>query len=121
MDGIQLRDEAVQGRIKRAKDFLDPPDQRVRSYRGDIVLMLNRGLRRLLVSIDDVRSHSRELADGLLFSPFDFVPAFDQALKDLVKTLPNRTEKETLEDSVLKTLYADNWKADNLKGVLLRL
>lgn len=56
-----------------------------RSYRADIILMLNRGIRRLVVSLgqlpqtdtlcsrclkvslDEVRAHNRELADGYLF------------------------------------------------------
>ena len=100
MDGIQLRDEAVRDRVRAATEFLDPTDPRARSYRADIVLMLNRGLRRLIVSIDDIRAHNRELADGLLFKPFDHVIAFDQALKDVVKTLPNRPPKETSDEAV---------------------
>ncbi|KAA8648570.1 MCM DNA helicase complex subunit MCM3 [Aspergillus tanneri] len=90
MDGVQLRDEATQDRVRAATEFLDPSDARARSYRADIVLMLNRGLRRLTVSIDEIRAHSRELADGLLTSPFDYSQAFDRALKDIIKTLPNR-------------------------------
>lgn len=100
MDGLQLRDEAVRDRVRAATEFLDPTDARARSYRADIVLMLNRGLRRLIVSIDDIRAHNRELANGLLFSPFDHVQAFDQALKDVVKTLPNRPPKETSDEAV---------------------
>jgi len=49
MDGLQLRDEAVRDRIRAAEEFLDPNDPRARSYRADILLMLNRGLRRLTV------------------------------------------------------------------------
>lgn len=100
MDGIQLRDEAVRDRIRAATEFLDPTDPRARSYRADIVLMLNRGLRRLVVSIDEIRAHNRELADGLLYQPFDFSLCFDEALKRVVATLPNRTAKETAEETV---------------------
>ena len=101
MDGPQLRDEAVRDRIRAAVEFLDPTDDRAaRSYRADIVLMLNRGLRRLIVSIDEVRSHNRELADGLLNQPFDYTQAFDHALKQVISTLPNRSTKETAEDTV---------------------
>ena len=100
MDGLQLRDEAVQDRIRAATDFLDPTDPRARSYRSDIILMLNRGLRRLVVSIDEIRAHSRELADGLLKAPFDYSPAFDEALKRVVRTLPNRPTRETNDDTV---------------------
>jgi DNA replication licensing factor MCM3 len=64
MDGMQLRDEVVQDRIREAEEFLDPNDPRARSYRADVVLMLNRGLRRLTVSLDEVRAHNREMADG---------------------------------------------------------
>jgi DNA replication licensing factor MCM3 len=100
MDGLQLRDQAVQDRIRAATEFLDPADPRAQSHRAEIVLMLNRGLRRLVVSIDDIRSHSRKLADGLLYTPFDFAPAFDQALKDVIKTLPNRPAKETDDETM---------------------
>ncbi|WPG98147.1 Hypothetical protein R9X50_00093300 [Acrodontium crateriforme] len=100
MADIQLRDEAVLDRIRAAQDFLDPNDPRARSYRADILLMLNRGLRRLIVSIDEIRSHSQELADGLLNQPFEFSQAFDRALKDVVKTLGNRPAHETADETM---------------------
>ncbi|KKK17166.1 DNA replication licensing factor mcm3 [Aspergillus rambellii] len=97
MDGAQLHDEVVQDRVRAAVEFLDPQDDRGRSYRADIVLMLNRKQRRLIVSIDEIRAHNRELADGLLTSPFDYTQAFDRALKDVIKTL-NRPASETADD-----------------------
>lgn len=100
MDNVQLRDEAVRDRIRAAEELLDPSDVRARSYRADIILMLNRGLRRLPVSIDEIRAHDRELADGLLSNPFDYSLAFNQALKNVVQALPNRPSKETAEDVV---------------------
>lgn len=60
----------------------------------------NRGLRRLHVSLDEIRAHDRELADGLLNQPFDFSQAFNQALYNVVKALPNRPSNETTDDSV---------------------
>jgi DNA replication licensing factor MCM3 len=105
MDGLQLRDEAVRDRVRAATEFLDPTDPRAQSHRADIVLMLNRGLRRLIVNIDDIRSHNKELADGLLFTPFDFAPAFDQALKDVIKTLPNRPARETDDETMYYCAY----------------
>ncbi|RDW93550.1 MCM DNA helicase complex subunit MCM3 [Aspergillus mulundensis] len=98
MDGAQLRDEAAQDRVRAAVEFLDPSDARARSYRADIVLMLNRKLRRLIVSIDEIRAHNREMADGLLTSPFDWTQAFDRALKDVIKTLPSRPSSETADE-----------------------
>ncbi|KAJ5455447.1 hypothetical protein N7475_010568 [Penicillium sp. IBT 31633x] len=99
MDGLQLRDEAAQDRVRAATEFLDPTDARARSYRADIVVMLNRGARRLTVSIDEIRAHNRELADGLLSSPFDYSQAFDMALKAVVKTLPGRPLRETSDEA----------------------
>ena len=100
MDGLQLRDEAVRDRIRLAEEFLDPSDQSARSYRADIILMLNRGLRRLTVSLDEIRTHNRQLADGLLQAPFDFSQAFDQALKNTIVALPNRPAREASDDVV---------------------
>lgn len=108
MDG-QIRDEAVRDRIRAAEEFLDPSDQRARSYRAEIVLMLNRGLRRLTVSLDEIRAHNRDLSDGLLNSPFDFVPAFDMALKNVVKTLPNRPAKESADEVVYYCAYVGSF------------
>ncbi|KAK3669861.1 MCM DNA helicase complex subunit [Recurvomyces mirabilis] len=105
MAGIQLRDEAVRDRVRAAQEFLDPTDPRARSYRADILLMLNRGLRRLTVSIDEIRSHNRDIADGLLNNPFDYSQAFDRALKDVVKTLGNRPAHETAEETMYYCAY----------------
>ncbi|KAJ6036471.1 DNA replication licensing factor mcm3 [Penicillium herquei] len=105
MEGVQLRDEAAQDRVRAAIEFLDPSDARARSYRADIVVMLNRSLRRLTVSIDEVRAHNRELAEGLLTSPFDYSEAFDRALKEVVKTLPGRPAKETSDEVTYYCAY----------------
>ncbi|KAI4127289.1 MAG: hypothetical protein LQ347_004666 [Umbilicaria vellea] len=111
MDGLQLRDEAVRDRIRLAEEFLDSSDDvRARSYRADIILMLNRGLRRLVVSLDEIRTHNRTLAEGLLQTPFDFSQAFDQALKNVVIALPNRPAKESSDDAVREILRAARLK-----------
>jgi DNA replicative helicase MCM subunit Mcm2 (Cdc46/Mcm family) len=70
--------------------------------------MLNRSTRRLVVSIDEIRSHSRELADGLLNQPFDYSQAFDRALKNIVNTLGNRPAFETAEETVSWIKYNGN-------------
>lgn len=67
--------------------------------------MLNRNLRRLAVSLDEIRAHNREMADGLLNSPFDYTAAFDRALKNIVQTLPNRPPRETAEDVMYYCAY----------------
>ena len=53
-----------------------------------------------MVNIDHVRDHNQEIADGLLSDPFDWTVAFNHAVKEIVKTLPNvrndQTDPETL-------------------------
>ncbi|KAH7035415.1 MCM2/3/5 family protein [Microdochium trichocladiopsis] len=95
MDTFMLRDEATKERIRLAEEFLDPHDQHARSYRSDIILMLQKNQRRLVVNLDHVRDHNSELADGLLFDPFEYTLAFNHALKEIVKTLPQARPDQT--------------------------
>jgi DNA replication licensing factor MCM3 len=44
-----IRDEDQRRRVRLAQEFLDPDDVTKRSYRADILVMLNRKLRRLTV------------------------------------------------------------------------
>ncbi|KAK0507524.1 hypothetical protein JMJ35_010047 [Cladonia borealis] len=130
MEPIQLRDEAVRDRIRLAEEFLDPSKWPSRSqmrgydadssrrsksqkacstYRADIILMLNRGLRRLTVSLDEIRTHNRQLADGLLSQPFDFSQAFDQALKNIIVAIPNRPARESSDDAMYYCAYVGSF------------
>ncbi|KAK3323598.1 MCM2/3/5 family-domain-containing protein [Cercophora scortea] len=95
MDTLNLRDEAAANRVRQAEDFLDPHDQHARSYRPDIILMLQKNQRRLVVNIDHVRDHNPEIAEGLLTDPFDWSHAFDHALKETVKSLPQARPDQT--------------------------
>lgn len=69
-------------------------DPRARTYMADVVLMLNRGLRRLTVSLDDIRAHSKEMADGILTTPFEWSGAFNEALRKVVEVVGNRSRDE---------------------------
>ncbi|KAF2127755.1 DNA replication licensing factor MCM3 [Dothidotthia symphoricarpi CBS 119687] len=100
-----IRDDDVRRRVRLVEEFLDPQDVSARSYRPDILVMLNRAQRRLTVSIDEVRTHNRELADGLLNEPFDFADAFNRALKNVVKTFSDRPKHEGGEDVVYYCAY----------------
>ncbi|KAF2109896.1 DNA replication licensing factor MCM3 [Lophiotrema nucula] len=102
---VRIADEDRRRRVRLAQEFLDPSDVGARSYRPDILVMLNRGLRRLIVSIDEVRSHSRELADGLLNEPFAFTEAFNEALKTVVSVIPDRPKYESGPDVVYYCAY----------------
>ncbi|TVY25348.1 DNA replication licensing factor [Lachnellula hyalina] len=110
MDGLQLRDEAVRDRVRAAQEFLDPLDPAAtRSYRSEIILMLQKYQRRLVVSIDEVRAHNVELADGLLQQPFEFAQAFDRALHEVINALPNTTTKQTSEDTMYYCAFSGSF------------
>jgi DNA replication licensing factor MCM3 len=71
--------------------------------------MLQKYQRRLVVSIDDVRAHNAELAEGLLQQPFDFALAFDRALHEVVSSLPNTTQKQTSEDTMYYCAFSGSF------------
>ncbi|KAH8698186.1 DNA replication licensing factor MCM3 [Phaeosphaeriaceae sp. PMI808] len=104
-----IRDNDEKVRVTHAVEFLDPDDVAKRSYRPDILVMLNRGLRRLTVSIDEIRTHSREIADGLLNDPVNFTKAFDDALKKIVKTFTDRPKAETDDDVMYYCAYVGSF------------
>ncbi|KAH9897259.1 MCM-domain-containing protein [Xylariomycetidae sp. FL2044] len=109
MDSFMLRDEAAKERIRLAEEFLDPHDQHVRSYRSDIILMLQKNLRRLVVNLDHVRDHNPELADGLLYDPFDYTLAFNHALTEIVKTVPQARPDQTDPDVLYYCAWAGSF------------
>jgi DNA replication licensing factor MCM3 len=71
--------------------------------------MLQKYQRRLVVSIDEVRSHNAELAEGLLLHPFDFAQAFDTALKNIVAAIPNATPKQTSQDTMYYCAFSGSF------------
>ncbi|KAI8949068.1 MCM2/3/5 family-domain-containing protein [Xylaria longipes] len=109
MDPFLLRDEAAKERVRLASEFLDPHDQNARSYRSDIILMLKKNQRRLVVNLDHVRDHNPELAEGLLFDPFDYTVAFDFALKKVVETIPQARPDQTNEDVLYYCAWAGSF------------
>ncbi|RGP60464.1 minichromosome maintenance 3 [Fusarium longipes] len=109
MDSFMLQDEGVRDRIRQAEEFLDPNDPQVRSYRSDIILMLQKNQRRLTVNLDHVRNHNPDLAQGLLQQPFDFTLAFDQALKNIVQTIPQARPDQTAKDTIYYCAWAGSF------------
>lgn len=71
--------------------------------------MLQKLQRRLVVSIDEVRAHNVELADGLLQKPFDYAQAFDQALHGVVQSLRNSTAQQSSEDAMYYCAFSGSF------------
>ncbi|KAF7548312.1 hypothetical protein G7Z17_g7154 [Cylindrodendrum hubeiense] len=109
MDSYSLDDDGVQDRIRQAEEVLDPKTPGARSYRSDIILMLQKNERRLTVNLDHVRSHNPDIAQGLLQQPFDYTLAFDQAVKEIVKTIPQARPDQIAKDTVYYCAWAGSF------------
>ncbi|KAG0127022.1 MCM2/3/5 family-domain-containing protein [Tuber indicum] len=101
MERDPITDQVFKDRVRQFSEFLDPNDDDQRSYTDSIKLMLNRGQRRLQVNLDEIRNHNRELADGLLNTPFDYLPTLDRALTEVASTLRDRARHEEITDDTL--------------------
>ncbi|KAF9243837.1 MCM2/3/5 family-domain-containing protein [Melanogaster broomeanus] len=89
------QDDLMRDRTRIFEEFLIS-ESSIYNYRDDIARMLRTEQSRLIVNIDDLRDYNREYADGLLKQPVDFLPAFDDALVNIV-TQVHDTEKHELE------------------------
>ena len=87
----------------------NPGDPHARSYRSDIILMLQKNQRRLTVNLDHVRDHSRDLAQGILQQPFDYILAFNHALKEIVQAIPQARPDQTARDTIYYCAWAGSF------------
>ena len=71
--------------------------------------MLQKNQRRLTVNLDHVRDHSPEVAQGLLFQPFDYTLAFNHALKEIVKTVSQARPEQTDPDVLYYCAWAGSF------------
>ncbi|KAH9050478.1 MCM2/3/5 family-domain-containing protein [Lactarius hengduanensis] len=78
------QDDLQRERIRIFEDFLTA-DSPVYNYKDDIIRMLRFDQTRLPVNIDDLRGYRRDYADGLLKQPVDFLPAFQEALINVIQ------------------------------------
>ncbi|KAH7327861.1 MCM2/3/5 family-domain-containing protein [Stachybotrys elegans] len=109
MDSYLIQDEGVRERIRQAVEFLDPTDHHARTYRSDIILMLQKNQRRLVVNLDHVRDHNPDLAQGILLEPFDYTLAFNQALKKIVEATPQARPDQVSGDVVYYCAWAGSF------------
>lgn len=71
--------------------------------------MLQKNERRLVVSLDHVRNHNAELADGVVRQPFDFSLAFNHALKKIVETIPQARPDQTAREAAYYCAWAGSF------------
>ena len=71
--------------------------------------MLQKNQRRLTVNLDHVRDHSRDLAQGILQQPFDYILAFNHALKEIVQAIPQARPDQTARDTIYYCAWAGSF------------
>jgi len=67
-------------------EFLDLDDEDS-IYQKRIISMLEHGNSRLVISLDDLRSHNREVTDRFLIRPMEYFAPWQAALRDFIKAL----------------------------------
>lgn len=90
-----------------ANHILLSGDSHARSYRSDIILMLQKNQRRLTVNLDHVRDHSESLAKGILEQPFDYTLAFNHALKQIIMAM--QPSQARPDQQAADTVYYCAW------------
>jgi DNA replication licensing factor MCM3 len=86
LDEPTPQDEQMLTRMRIFEEFLTSVSD-VYDYKADIARMLREDRNRLIVNIDDLRDYRREFADGLLKQPVDYLPAFDDALVQVIQSV----------------------------------
>lgn len=72
-------------KVTQFSNFLER-DFKANADQEKIKKMIQRNEKRLIVDVDDLRSHDRELCTMLLKRPGEYFPAFDKALKSIVNS-----------------------------------
>ncbi|KAH8100493.1 ATP dependent DNA helicase [Cristinia sonorae] len=93
LDEPVAQDDLMRDRTRVFEEFLDS-DSDLYNYKDDIARMLRLEQRRLVVNIDDLRDYRRDFADGLLKQPVDYLPAFDDALLNVVQRVHDRDKHD---------------------------
>ncbi|KAI9511768.1 MCM2/3/5 family-domain-containing protein [Russula earlei] len=78
------QDDLMRDRTRIFEEFLTA-DSSIYNYKDDVLRMLRLDQSRLTVNIDDLRDYRRDFADGLLKQPVEYLPAFHDALVNVVQ------------------------------------
>ncbi|KAI9250852.1 MCM2/3/5 family-domain-containing protein [Helicostylum pulchrum] len=109
---IPLLDSVAESRSRLFQEFLEYGGHTVISERGSykdlIPAMISSNQRRLIVSIDALRSYNRDLAMELINNPAECLPAFDDALTKLVKLVSTEADTSMPYYIGFKGSFGDN-------------
>lgn len=118
LDEPTLQDDQMRDRTRVFEEFLDS-DSPIYNYKEDIARMLRYDQHRLIVNIDDLRDYRREFADGLLKQPVDFLPAFDDALANIVERVHDK-EKHNVEGKSYRVGFSGSFGDHHVSPRTLR-
>ncbi|KZT65572.1 ATP dependent DNA helicase [Daedalea quercina L-15889] len=111
-------DVLMRDRARIFEEFLDS-DSDLYNYKDDIARMLRQERRRLIVNIDDLRDYRRDFADGLLKQPTDYLPAFDEALLNVVSRVHD-AEKHDVSGKEYRVGFSGSFGDHNVSPRTLR-
>jgi DNA replication licensing factor MCM3 len=112
------QDDLMRDRTRVFEEFLIS-DSAVYNYRDGIARLLRTEQTRLIVNIDDLRDYNREYADGLLKQPVDFLPAFDDALVNIVTQIHD-ADKHELEGKSYRVGFSGSFGDHHVSPRTLR-
>ncbi|KAI5124471.1 hypothetical protein M0805_008354 [Coniferiporia weirii] len=118
LDEPEAADQNYVDRTRMFEEFLNAPTEHY-NYRDKISRMLREDHTRLIVNIDDLRDYKREFADGLLKAPTDFLPAAEDALLNIVKTVYD-PDKHELADKGYKIGFSGSFGDHHVSPRTLR-
>ncbi|KAF3904861.1 hypothetical protein ABW20_dc0106321 [Dactylellina cionopaga] len=97
-----IQDQQIEDRVRLFSDFLDPPasvQNADRRYTQAVRDMLNRGQRRLIVSLDDIRNYNSTLAKGILEKPFGYIEPLTRSVTEVSLSLAETGKHNVDKDS----------------------
>ncbi|EKM83502.1 hypothetical protein AGABI1DRAFT_66172 [Agaricus bisporus var. burnettii JB137-S8] len=107
LNGTVPDDALIRDRTRVFEDFIES-DSDLYNYKDEIHRMLRDDRTRLIVNIDDLRDFKRDYADGLLKYPFDYLPAFDAALLNVILRAYD-PEKSVIESKNFKVGFSGSF------------
>lgn len=89
------RDSQHTSRVRAFEEFLNFETD-FYSYNHDLLRLVRTDQTRLIVNLDDLRDQKRDLANGLLRRPQEFIPALEEAIEEVLSVIVNDTEKQQI-------------------------
>lgn len=82
----RMADQVQQDRTRAFQEFLNE-DYGNNVYKQQIAKMIDSKRNRLIVDLNQLAAYNPQMCRGILESPMDYIPCFDEALSDTVKQL----------------------------------